>query len=67
VIKQYMQEADGGAYKHVPIISNGNIITWEDCIQNLRNTDAEGKAISHIFHCEADMCRESERGRELRE
>jgi hypothetical protein len=62
VIKQYMQEVDGGAYKHVPIISNGNIITWDDCIQNLRNTDAEGK---DIFHCESlYICTEMERDRE---
>ena len=34
----------GGRFKHVPIISNGNVRTWGDVVANLLETEADGDA-----------------------
>jgi len=42
VIKEAIRSMDKGAFQHVPIIANGNIRCWEDCMANLRETNADG-------------------------
>ena len=44
VIKEAMAtKVQNGKYAHVPIIANGNITCWQDCVDNLKETQTDGK------------------------
>jgi hypothetical protein len=44
VIKEAMAtKVQNGKYAHVPIIANGNITCWQDCVDNLKETQADGE------------------------